>query len=95
MTDDVPRIRELDFSEFHDLVHLVGSRTCRTQPGGVLRHVELAWEFRWWPNLRRWTFCRIGRHRWVRWFRHDPPGGPVVEETWSCADCELPDGSRR
>lgn len=59
----VDEIRELDFTEFHDVAHRWLSATCRRQPGGPRRHARLRWEYVTWPALRRATLCRAGWHR--------------------------------
>lgn len=58
-------ITELDFSEFHDLMHPIWDLHCGDMPGGRSRHFSLAWHYKWKPWLRRNTACRIGWHSWV------------------------------
>jgi hypothetical protein len=70
---------------FHDLMHSVWRCHDRRL------HLSRAWEYRWEPELRRQTLCRVGRHRITKSWRRSPPtrlqpAGPW-QFTWRCADC--------
>lgn len=67
-----PTIRQVDFSEFHDLFHPLWA--CRGYPGGWRRHVSLTWEYRVRPALLKQTACRVGRHYPVQWFSQHGSG---------------------
>lgn len=58
---------DLDFSEFHDLMHPIGSKECRSMPGGILRHLELKWDYEWMMPQALWgkPLCLLGRHTWT------------------------------
>lgn len=71
--DGPPRIRELDFSEFHPLDHLPASAYCRSLPGGIRRHLAYGWQYKWPTQLGRMTLCRVGWHRWTKGWHHDEP----------------------
>jgi hypothetical protein len=81
MDDGPPRIRELDFSDFHPIDHYPGTAYCRSLPGGFRRHLSLAWEFKWPQALGRATLCRIGRHRWVQGWVKDKPS-TICRNCW-------------
>jgi len=63
-----PKIEKLDFSKFHPLDHSVW--LCMGYPGGIRRHIEYAWLFRWEPALARVLLCSIGLHRWCEGWKH-------------------------
>lgn len=68
-------IKHLDFSECHMLDHWPFTRYCHSLPGGIRRHLDLAWDFKWSMVLRRNTTCRVGRHRFtLRKTREPLPG---------------------
>lgn len=68
-----PVIRALDFSEFHPLDHRLASGYCRSLPGGWRNHLDLAWDFRWKPQLAAATLCRLDHHRWLTGWHRDVP----------------------
>lgn len=85
MTDEPIKVHNLDFSQFHDLMHLPFTPYCLRQYGGPLRHVSLWWEFVAHEKLRKLAWCRCGRHRWVEWSRTGS-----TEKFFACRDCLEP-----
>jgi hypothetical protein len=55
---------EFDFSQFHPLDHWPGTRDCRSFYGGTRNHLKMTWSYRRKPELRSYTVCLIGLHRW-------------------------------
>jgi hypothetical protein len=79
---------DLDFSEFHDLTHRIGSPYCRSLPGGILRHLEMKWDYQWVMPQALWgkPLCWLGRHSWTEvWDR----GGEFTRppDRWMCFWC--------
>lgn len=70
MNDQKPDFKnaQLDFSEFHPLMHRWASPECFRWYGGPWRHMELWWQFQ--SSLP----CLIGRH--------DYWGSPLSREEW-------------
>lgn len=73
------KIKELDFSIFHPLMHSLWA--CRGWPGGRKRHLSMRWEYQWRGKFRAQTWCRAGRHQQVTWYR--PDGSSFT----CCGDC--------
>jgi hypothetical protein len=83
-----PRIDadSLDFSQFHPLDHWPGSAYCRGLYGSWRNHLKMAWGYRWRPQLRSWTLCRIGRHDITTAWRRRTPDDEWV--SWkTCRNC--------
>lgn len=82
--------KHLDFSEYHPLDHGPWSRRCRALPGGIRRHLTLAWEYRWRDRIRwpwqRLIMCPLGRHDTRVWWRLND-GNPVARVR--CEFCPL------
>jgi hypothetical protein len=92
--EEPPKIRELSFAtegpqRFHDLMHPIWRCHDRRL------HLARAWEFRWKPELRRLTLCRIGHHQlgktWMRPIIEIMEDGEYVFGEWrfafTCRDC--------
>lgn len=80
---EFPSIKHIDFSIFHDMMHMPFSPYCWTMYGGPLHHIKLWWEFRAWEAIRRQTFCRVGKHRVGNWHQRKP----VERHFKACIDC--------
>jgi hypothetical protein len=69
--------------DFHDLMHSVWR--CHNRR----LHLSRAWEYRWEPELRRHTLCRVGRHQlvktWMRQIVEILDDGEYVFGEWSFA----------
>lgn len=88
LDDEPPRLGKIILGEdFHDQFH--PPFTCRWHgyPRGSWRlHLRYAWKFRWAPELRAQTRCRLGWHRITKSWRRPDAEAPFVME-WRCADC--------
>lgn len=79
--EEPPKVRHLDFSEFHDLMHRPFTAECRSMYGGSRRHLSLWWEFIGQPALARRFLCPTSRHRWCDgWSK-------ALGDIWVCANC--------
>jgi hypothetical protein len=77
-----------DFEHWHPLDHSVGSRRCKTLYGGRRRHMRLLWENNVYDGVRIWTFCLLGKHRYMEhWELRD---GHTAELHPSCYYCDTP-----
>lgn len=85
-----PELKSIEIGEdFHDLLHPLWRCWDRK------RHLSLAWEYRWQPELRRMTLCRLGRHRlsktWMRSIVGRDEDGEYRFGSWhfafTCTDC--------
>jgi hypothetical protein len=89
--------KKLDFSEFHPLMHRLGSRECRSYYGGPKRHVQIWWwyKFEYKPKnvWHRWVLCRLGRHvPMTGWSRADVESEWVSRVNCRYCICKLPGG---
>lgn len=70
---------EFDFSDYHPLDHWPGTRRCWAHPGGVRRHLWLAWVMGRRDQVarpfRRRLCCPFGWHRWNVWYGTGFPDG--------------------
>jgi hypothetical protein len=82
-----PKIRELDFSEFHPLDHCPAMSRCRSLPGGTRRHIALAMEFKWPSQLAQLTRCRVAWHRYTEGWCHDKPC-VICRDCWAVKHTE-------
>lgn len=59
----------VDFGQYHPLEHWPGTARCRALPGGVRRHLYVAWYFKHRPRIvapiRRVIYCSRGQHTWM------------------------------
>lgn len=85
MTDDPEdeiNVKNLDFSQFHDLMHMPFTPYCWRMFGGPRRHMTLWWEHVAVSELRRNTLCQFGRHRHRTWRRTGR-----LDTFRACVDC--------
>lgn len=61
---------KLDMSQFHPLDHNLWQ--CRGYPGGRRRHVEIAWDYVWRPEIKVHWRHLTGRHLWRAMAVRDP-----------------------
>ena len=75
MAEGPPRIDpdKLDFSQFHPIDHYWFEPRCKELYGKRRIHFKYAWEFIHLPRLKSWTLCKVGRHNYVQWWRHEQP----------------------
>lgn len=65
--------------DFHDLMHPIWRCSNRRL------HLSRLWEYRWGPDLRAQTLCRIGRHKIIKtWKRR---GDGPWKFLWTCRNC--------
>lgn len=85
---------KIDFSIFHDLMHMPFSKYCRSlHPGGWragIHHLKMDWQLRRYDQLRspwrKLVLCKVGRHEMVVWYhRHDD----VVDVLPKCKFCQF------
>lgn len=68
--------------KFHDLMHSIWRCDDRAL------HWSRAWEYRWGPDLRAATLCRLGHHKLVKCWRRRPNSGDTDWRfSWACAWC--------
>lgn len=69
---------ELDFSRFHATGdHWPFTSYCNQFYGGGWHHLSLAWEFQRRDQvlrpIRKWTLCKLGKHKWDIWKVNSAP----------------------
>jgi hypothetical protein len=84
---------QLDFSEFHDLMHSIWHCLRCKNPadhiahaGGWQRHLAMKWTYQWSDRVRALVWCTIfRRHDFTAAYRRDGTVAGI-----SCRDCSKP-----
>jgi len=87
-----PEIKELDFSQFHPLMHRPFSRECFGWYGGPTRHIELWWDYQR-PDPIGAVLCRLGRHDMTPYWR-GMGSGPWTKDNATGLMCRRHCGKR-
>lgn len=84
--------RQVDFSQFHPLMHRIGSKTCRGYYGGTRRHLQIWWwyKFDYKPVdlWHRWVLCHLNRHDPIRARSRPSTDAPFVGRR-RCRYCHI------
>lgn len=78
-----------DFSEFHDLMHPIASRTCWSLPGGPWRHLVFTLQYRWDLPYALWErpLHALGHHYFRPYWTGLPEDETEEPSGWICTWC--------